>query len=227
MNQEISVELHFFMISVLWGGVILLAYDCLRIIRRLIKHGIFFVAAEDLIFWVAASVFIFSMIYNQNNGIIRGFSVMGMSAGMLLYHFLLKDSVVNIIVIGIRILLSPLAAAYKAVKRGFKFVFSKVKNVFKFLTKQLKKLLKSVKMRMDKRRQAIAAKYQKRQEKRAALRKNVKKKPSGKKKGDNQSPVLKPEPVPKFSRVSPEELRQKREAAYPGKLNPKDTSVKQ
>jgi hypothetical protein len=63
MNPAISVELHFFLTSILWGVILLVAYDVLRIFRRLIKHDAFFIALEDLIFWVVASLFIFAMIY--------------------------------------------------------------------------------------------------------------------------------------------------------------------
>jgi hypothetical protein len=65
MNHAISVELQFFLISVLWGSILLLIYDLFRIFRRLVKHDTFFVALEDLIFWVAASLFIFAMMYRR------------------------------------------------------------------------------------------------------------------------------------------------------------------
>ena len=157
MNKAITVELQFFLISILWGAIILFVYDGFRIIRRLIKHNGFFLAVEDLIFWVVASVFIFAMIYHENNGIIRGFSVMGMSIGMVLYHFIFSELFVNAITKLIKILLSPIAVAIKWVKKGLHFVYLKIKKASKFILLQLKKITKSVKIALDKRKQKAAA----------------------------------------------------------------------
>ncbi|MDD4113087.1 MAG: spore cortex biosynthesis protein YabQ, partial [Herbinix sp.] len=63
MNKGITIELQFFMISILWGALVLLAYDLLRILRRIIRHNVLAVAIQDLLFWVLASVFIFALIY--------------------------------------------------------------------------------------------------------------------------------------------------------------------
>jgi spore cortex biosynthesis protein YabQ len=175
MNQEITIEVQFFLISILWGSLILLFYDVLRVIRRLIKHGAIILAFEDLIFWIAASLFIFTMIYEQNNGIIRGFSVLGMTIGLILYHFVFKDYLVNFITKCVRTLLFPFAVAVKAVRSFLKLLFSKGKMAVKFLIRQLKKILKSVKIAVNKRKQSMAAKRQKRLEKKAALRKPAKK----------------------------------------------------
>jgi spore cortex biosynthesis protein YabQ len=162
MNQEITVELQFFFISILWGSIILLFYDVLRIIRRLVKHGVIFLTIEDILFWIAASIFIYTMIYRQNNGIIRGFSIMGMTIGMLLYHYIVKDSFVNIITKIILTLLSPFLFVFKTVFRFVRSILLKGKNAVKFLIKQLKKLWKSVKITVNKRRQkAVEARQQK------------------------------------------------------------------
>jgi spore cortex biosynthesis protein YabQ len=158
MNQEITVEIHFFLVSLLWGGIILLTYDALRIIRRLIKHGTFFLAFEDLIFWITASVFIFSMMYGQNNGVIRGFSVMGMMIGMIIYHFMFSNFIVNIVVKAIKILLRPFSLVINILKKWIRFVVSRLKKAVKFLFRQLKKLTKSVKIAVYGKSRAIASK---------------------------------------------------------------------
>lgn len=216
MNQAITVELHFFLISVLWGSIILLAYDGLRIFRRLIKHGIIFLAVEDIIFWVAASVFIFSMIYKQNNGIIRGFSVIGMTIGMVLYHYIFKDYIVNLITKCIRTLLRPLSIAINTVKKFLYYLVLKVKKFVKFLSGRLKKSAKSVKISVQKKNQVLTAKRLKRQQKRAAAKKSKKKaaennkaiKKAGKQgqlKLDQTAQPLRPyrpEPTVRFERVN-------------------------
>lgn len=165
MNHAISFELQFFLISVLWGAILLLVYDILRIFRRLIKHDSFFVAFEDLIFWVCASLFIFVMMYKENNGIIRGFSVMGMAIGMILYYYLLSDFLVNMITKLIRTLISPFVFAIKKIIQFIKMIVSRCKKVSNFIIRALKKWIKSVRIALNKRRVASAAKKQKHIEK--------------------------------------------------------------
>ena len=152
MNPAISVELYFFLTSILWGGIVLLAYDVLRILRRLIKHDTFFIAIEDLIFWVIASLFIFAMIYHRNNGIIRGFSVMGMLLGGILYHFSVSELLVNLIAKLIRVLLSPIMMALKKIKYFLRFIRLRSCKIINSLLFRLKKNLKSVKITLKNRK---------------------------------------------------------------------------
>ncbi len=177
MNQAITVELQFFLISILWGAILLLVYDGLRILRRVIKHDRFFIAVEDLIFWVLASLFIFAMMYKENNGIIRGFSVMGMAIGMVIYHYIISEIFVTMITKLIHMLLRPFSIAYNSVKKFVLFLASKGKKVLKFLLSRLKKHYQSVKITLNKRKQKRAAIKQKRMEKKALenLEKNKKK----------------------------------------------------
>lgn len=152
MNPAISVELQFFLTSILWGVILLIAYDVLRIFRRLIKHDAFFIAIEDLIFWVIASLFIFAMIYRMNNGIIRGFSIMGMLLGGVLYHFTFSDLLVKSVAKLIKVLLSPAAMVLLQMKRFFMFILLKVRKLINNLLDRLKKLSKSVKIALKKRK---------------------------------------------------------------------------
>jgi spore cortex biosynthesis protein YabQ len=216
MNQAITVELQFFLISVLWGSIILFAYDGLRILHRLIKHGAIFLAAEDIIFWAAAGIFIYSMIYRQNSGIIRGFSVAGITIGMVLYHYIFKDILVNFIVKCIRILLRPFVLAMRAVKSFIRHLLLRGKRAVKFLIRQLKKSVKSVKISVRKKNQTLAAKRKLHLQKKASVKKSKKQaaeskralkagKPgrtdkSGQKRQQEQA--ARPEPALKFERVN-------------------------
>lgn len=178
MNHAISIELKFFLISVLWGCILLLIYDCLRIFRRLIKHDSFFIALEDLIFWVAASLYIFAMIYKQNNGIIRGFSVMGMAIGMVLYHYIASDFLVNMITKLLRTLISPFSYAIKKVRQAVKFIINKFGKAINFIIRRLKNYQKSVKITLNKKKQAATDRKRKKSEKKALKKgKNKSKKP--------------------------------------------------
>ena len=82
--------------SFLLGILITLFYDLLRILRRVIPHGAILISLEDLSFWVLAAAGIFYLLYYENNGIFRWFSVIGALAGMLLYKETLSGPFVRL-----------------------------------------------------------------------------------------------------------------------------------
>ncbi|MBH1940737.1 spore cortex biosynthesis protein YabQ [Mobilitalea sibirica] len=170
MNIAITVELQFFLISILWGVILLFAYDILRVIRRLIKHNSFFLAFEDLIFWVIASVFIFAMLYVKNNGIIRGFSVMGMGIGMVVYHYILSDWMVKTVTKLIYILLKPIKLLMKQLHRILRLIKLKVMKIIRFLLIRLKKRTKSAKIFLDKKKQRRKEKIEQQRQRKAEMK---------------------------------------------------------
>lgn len=153
MSQSITVELQFFAISILWGALVLLAYDQLRVLRRIIRHNNFWITVQDLIFWIIASVFIFAMIYVKNSGTIRGFCVMGMVIGMVIYHYVLSDFIVMVLSRGVLLLLYPFSYFLKILKKGLKLLTKKAGIHINRIFQQLKNLVKSVKIKLIRNRQ--------------------------------------------------------------------------
>ncbi len=84
MSGQILLELQFFARAFLWGIFLTLLYDLLRIFRRLVTHGTFALAAEDLLYWITCGILIFRMLYEENSGAIRGFAIAAVILGMLL-----------------------------------------------------------------------------------------------------------------------------------------------
>lgn len=146
MNEEIIMQLRFFAISILWGAIVILTYDALRIFRRLKKHGNIMIAAQDILFWMAASIFIFVMIYQVNDGIIRGFCILGMTIGMVLYHFILSEFVVTMVTKLLQLLLTPFKLVIDAIRKVIRFIGARCNKAVKFTNRQLKKWKKSVKI---------------------------------------------------------------------------------
>lgn len=174
MNPSITVELQFFLISILWGGILMLAYDVLRILRRMIPHDSFFIALEDFFFWVIASLFIFAMIYKVNDGIIRGFSALGVVLGGVLYHYSISDFLVRTI----SNLLHILMRYMKLLLTPFRLAGQKLLKLFRLINKllfRLKNKLISVKIALSVKKQASKKKpdVKKKQE---TLKKTVTKK---------------------------------------------------
>lgn len=132
------------------GVILVFCYDLLRIIRRLIPHGNLWIALEDILFWAASAVTIFAMLYRENDGYLRGFSIGGVILGMLLYSLLLGRFVVKGSVFLLEkilyILLRPLVCLYRLLLRPFKACGRQGRKIARFVKKRLKKLWKTIKI---------------------------------------------------------------------------------
>ena len=78
ISQEISGEALRFLLFMLAGILLILAFDLFRILRRLIPHRTGMVAVEDMLYCIGSAIFIFIMLCRENDGAIRGFCMLGM-----------------------------------------------------------------------------------------------------------------------------------------------------
>lgn len=152
MNQDIIVETRFFFISFLSGFLLIIGYDFFRILRKIIKHKEIWVDLEDFFFWVFAGVYLFSVMYRYNNGIIRAFSILGILLGMLLYQSVFSKFVVHIVTKFIRLLFAPVRFILKQVKRVARLLIRKFKKVWTFLKKRMLKIKKWYTIKVDTRK---------------------------------------------------------------------------
>lgn len=97
VSPVIAGEGVFIMHSFLLGVIITFIYDLFRIARRIIPHGWFLLSLEDLAFWILATAGIFYMLYYENSGMFRWFSVIGAGMGMFLYKKTLSAPFVNLV----------------------------------------------------------------------------------------------------------------------------------
>lgn len=79
-------ELLFFCRTFLAGVFLAICYDVLRIIRRIIVHTSFWLGIEDILYWCFTGIFLFFVIYTENDGIIRSYAILAIGVGALLYH---------------------------------------------------------------------------------------------------------------------------------------------
>ena len=79
-------ELMFFGLAVLRGMLILVIYDGIRIFRRVLPHGVWRVALEDVLYWFLSALLIFQLIYRENDGALRGYALAAVAVGMFVYH---------------------------------------------------------------------------------------------------------------------------------------------
>lgn len=87
MSVVIAWEWGFFLTSMFCGMFLCGIYDCIRVFRRIvIHHTQIWIFVEDILFWLYGAMVIFKVAYLMNDGIIRGFSLMGFVLGALIYH---------------------------------------------------------------------------------------------------------------------------------------------
>ena len=96
MSQVILNELRVAVVAFFSGALITIVYDVIRIFRRLISHGNFLIGVEDFLFWMWTALWIFSVLYRENDGNLRMYTLLFMAAGMILYHKTLSGPLVGI-----------------------------------------------------------------------------------------------------------------------------------
>lgn len=137
MEEFIVKEAELFLDSMFTGLVIMALYDILRLLRRIVSHSNIIVGLEDFLFWNMAGIFIFALIYSENDGRIRWFIIVGICMGAWIYaqsfgSFLVKytakyiNKLVNIV------LKKPINKVKMALRYFFrKVVVSNAKKLWK------------------------------------------------------------------------------------------------
>ena len=96
MSHVIAGELQVVGTALLHGAFITVVYDLLRIFRRVISHGNFWIGVEDLLFWIWTSLWIFSVLYRENDGSFRMYTILAMVLGMIVYHKTISEPMVKL-----------------------------------------------------------------------------------------------------------------------------------
>ena len=87
MILGIKKELFVFLHAALSGNIVYLTYCALRVLRRIVRHNLFWVSLEDALFWIAVGFYLFTQIYQTSNGTIRWYFVLGVLVGGILTHY--------------------------------------------------------------------------------------------------------------------------------------------
>ncbi len=98
MMHGIEKELSGFLQAVLAGNMAYLIYSVLRVVRRIVKHNLFFVSLEDAMYWIGMGVYLFVQIYKTSNGTIRWYFVLGVFIGGIATHYIISKILKNILI---------------------------------------------------------------------------------------------------------------------------------
>lgn len=116
-------ELIFFCRTFLAGVFLAICYDVLRIIRRIIVHTSFWLGIEDILYWCFTGIFLFLVIYTENDGVIRSYALLAIGVGALLYHVGPSKLIINLVVGIIEKILVPI----RKWRKWLKFQWNRVK----------------------------------------------------------------------------------------------------
>lgn len=119
--EELALVCFFFLLGIFLAA----SYDVLRIFRGLIPHGRLMVNLEDLIYWIYVAIVIFVMLYEKNDGRLRGYVFGGLLVGMIVYGCTFS-----------RICVPPIIAF---LRRIFGFLLKPVRKLFRYLHAEGKK----------------------------------------------------------------------------------------
>lgn len=155
MNIVVSNQLTIFGWAVLYGVIIGLVYDFVRIFRRIVPHARVFIGLEDFFFWMIAGLFIFNYIFNINQGVMRGFIFVGISLGCLLYLMTVSKliiryvtkllfSLIKFIKMILKIMFTPLGILLKPIKFFSKKTTKGLKKSEKWLIIRLRRFIKEI-----------------------------------------------------------------------------------
>ncbi len=132
MSAYVTRELILVACSIWQGAVLGFWYDLIKTARRLVHHSSAAVSAEDLLYWIAAALYLFVKIYGENSGILRGYLFGGVLCGAALYHWSIGRFFSELLAKGIRkmgqILLFPGKQFVKSVKKRRKRLKFRKKN---------------------------------------------------------------------------------------------------
>lgn len=128
MSQGILQEFQIVGEAFLYGAVITIVYDVLRIFRRVISHGNFWISAEDFVFWIWTSLWVLSVLYRKNDGSIRIYTILAMVLGMIVYHQTVSEFLVKGLSGILKKILNLLLYPLKKVKIYGVFWGNKLKN---------------------------------------------------------------------------------------------------
>ena len=148
MSQDIIQEVTFFLHSIVMGVVITFVYDWFLIFRKLLKHNILWISFEDFLFWAGCGIGVFYMLYRENNGVLRWFTVLGAMLGMILYKALVSKWFVHIMSTLIYKIMWFLFRVIQIVVKPLKFLLSIIKKIAIFLKNKSRKCQNFIKNKL-------------------------------------------------------------------------------
>ena len=122
-----------FLYTVLFGILFAASYDILRAVRRALPHALLVIQLEDILFWLGVGAASYWLMFSSNYGEIRGFCLLGLALGALLYGCTLGPFVLRGLSALLRALVNVLTLPWRALRR----LFRRMKKIFRKRKKRI------------------------------------------------------------------------------------------
>ena len=129
MSESIIREAVFSLHCICVGVLITFVYDLLRICRICVRHSRFLISVEDFLFWVVCAIFIFLVLYCENDGILRWYCVAGAAVGMGIYKKMFSPYIVHFLSTVLKKAIDVVAWIFKKLTFPFRLLFSGIRKV--------------------------------------------------------------------------------------------------
>lgn len=97
MSQNIRMEAGLLLLSMITGAGLMALYDALRIFRLVIRHNWLLIGIEDFLYWLAAGIATFYLLYRENDGSLRCYVIVTVFLTMLIYDRILSRFLIKLL----------------------------------------------------------------------------------------------------------------------------------
>ena len=92
-----SNQAYVFLSTVYAGFIIGFFYDCCRMVRKMIRAGVFVTGILDLLFWSVIGALSFLVVFYVNDGEVRLYTIAGFSIGWIFYALTLSPLIMKLL----------------------------------------------------------------------------------------------------------------------------------
>ena len=97
MISSVYWEWELLIVSIKTGIKLYFIYDLILIFRVILSHRKWVESLEDVLFWVYASGVLFQLQLEYSKGVVRGFSILGVMSGMVLFQWLIGRTLIRMV----------------------------------------------------------------------------------------------------------------------------------
>ncbi len=126
MTLTTTNQAYIFLATVYVGVLLGLIYDIYRAFRMITKPGRLLLAVFDLLFWILAALFSFTMLFKVNGGEIRVYAFIGLALGWGIYTLAVGSIVVKFLVKVYEIVSNIVLWPIRMTGRGIKWIAKKI-----------------------------------------------------------------------------------------------------
>lgn len=133
MENTISIQLYSLFLFIIAGIVIGTFFDVFRILRRTFRTPDWMTYLEDILFWILTGIFLLFLLFYFQNGKIRGYIIVGLFFGILIYMLTISRYFIKISVHILTIIKNVIKQIFIWCGKPFSFIiinFKKVNSTF-------------------------------------------------------------------------------------------------